>query len=349
MQFFYNHMSPEDVQGFINRVTQKHETRNTPGFDSSVERSPSRMASPMRSGSVDCHAAGLDEDRIPYGKKGKWAVNVEDIEDDDDIEWRKAQMAADEQLAKEIETAQREAALKHKEAEARLARHIEDARRARSKASSTSLVVQSSRASNQLPHDGFSGTRTSHTPSSSQIPVGMGYDSDVTISEPSSVYSSDSDSTKRRKREKKKRYKKQRAHRKRELGNEKVVLPEKYDGSPKFDVFQRWLYSVTDYFKTVYIEKMRRVPKLQHFLSGKAAAFFMREVAIMAVQFVIGSLNYRIWLIVEQMTIFERNGQRLDIVLRFQCLKILRRLQFATGWRAWTYHESSFQTFPFTA
>ncbi|KAK0434151.1 uncharacterized protein EV420DRAFT_1597985 [Desarmillaria tabescens] len=260
-----------------------------------------------------------------------------------------------------------------------LARHIEDARRARSKASSTSrslnigadivaraadrergrtmqpVVVQSSRASNQLPHDGF----VSHTPSSSQIPVGMGYDSDVTISEPSSVYSSDSDSTKRRKREKKKRYKKQRAHRKRELGNEKVVLPEKYDGSPKFDVFQRWLYSVTDYFKTVYIEKMRRVPKLQHFLSGKAAAFSLTTASLrisvlangpvyriagsMAVQFVIGSLNYRIFGR-EQMTIFERNGQRLDIVLRFQCLKILRRLQFVSR-----RHESSFQTFPFTA
>ncbi|KAK0221135.1 hypothetical protein EDD85DRAFT_983366 [Armillaria nabsnona] len=286
MQVFYDHMSLDEVQGFIDRVTHKYETQNTPGFNSSVERTHSHMASLMRSGSIDCHAAGLDgelesgghadtsNDRIPYVKKGKWAVHIEDIEDDDDVEWRKAQMAADEQLAKEIEAAEQEAARKHKEAEDRLARYIEDAWRARSKASSTGrslniradivaraanrersrvvqqVPVQSSRASNQLPRDSFvyktllgskaldmkSRTRTSQTPSDSRTPVGSGYDSEATISEPSSVYSSDSDSTKRHKREKKKRYKKQRAHGKRELGNEKVVLPEKYDGSPKFDV-----------------------------------------------------------------------------------------------------------------
>ncbi|KAK0471116.1 hypothetical protein IW261DRAFT_1425390 [Armillaria novae-zelandiae] len=182
---FYDHMSPDNVQGFVNRMTHKYETYNTPGLDSSVEQTPSHMASPMRSGSIDCHAAGLDgehkpgghidtsDDRIPYGTKGKWTI------------------AADEQLAKDIEAAEWEAAHKHREAKDRLVHHIENAR---------SLMGSKGSDGKSVPHT----SHMSHTHSDSQVPEGTGYESEDTISEPSSVYSSDLDSTRRRKWEKKK-------------------------------------------------------------------------------------------------------------------------------------------------
>lgn len=106
-----------------------------------------------------------------------------------------------------------------------------------------------------------------------------GSDSD-TISEPSSVDSSDLKSTKHEKKLRKKQYCKQRERRKRDLTNDKPVLPSIYNGDAKIDVFQCWLYSVMDYFKAAHVNGKYCIPCLQHFMSGKAAAFFMREVAM---------------------------------------------------------------------
>ncbi|TDL22962.1 hypothetical protein BD410DRAFT_693617, partial [Rickenella mellea] len=59
----------------------------------------------------------------------------------------------------------------------------------------------------------------------------------------------------------------------------KPIPPFIYKGEARFDVFQRWLYELMEYFKTSHIRASRRVPRLKHFLGGRANIFFMREVA----------------------------------------------------------------------
>jgi len=61
--------------------------------------------------------------------------------------------------------------------------------------------------------------------------------------------------------------------------NIKMPPPEKYDGSPDFDKFERFIFSANNYYKWADLTAEERIQHIQALLKGNAAHFYMQNVA----------------------------------------------------------------------
>jgi hypothetical protein len=103
-------------------------------------------------------------------------------------------------------------------------------------------------------------------------------ESDSSGSDTSKALSTASTAEKSRKKQKRKAYRrKTRALKMASMV--KMEPPQKYDGKPSIDVFEKWLYHVNEYFKYNQLSRTARVRTLPNYLSDKAARWFMDNVA----------------------------------------------------------------------
>lgn len=63
------------------------------------------------------------------------------------------------------------------------------------------------------------------------------------------------------------------------LKGAKAKEPPKYDGTPDIDLVELWFYQVTQYFALIGMKSPWNISYLGHFLEGKAAQWFMDNVA----------------------------------------------------------------------
>jgi len=61
--------------------------------------------------------------------------------------------------------------------------------------------------------------------------------------------------------------------------NVKMPLPEKFDGSPDFDKFERFIFSANAYYSWAGLNSEERIQHVQSLLKGTAAYFYMQNVA----------------------------------------------------------------------
>jgi len=60
--------------------------------------------------------------------------------------------------------------------------------------------------------------------------------------------------------------------------NVKMPIPEKYDGSPDFDKFERFIFSANTYYNWAELTGEERIQHAQSLLRGTAAHFYMQNI-----------------------------------------------------------------------
>jgi hypothetical protein len=132
--------------------------------------------------------------------------------------------------------------------------------------------------------------KVSSSPPLSDLPsIGLeSSDSPITLSSPRKDRSARS----KRKKEARRIAKLARANeRQRFAASVKIEPPITYDGTPDFDMFEQWVYSINHWFSVTDFPELMRVPHLQNFLSGKANQWFMSFVAPDPTAFTVESLG----------------------------------------------------------
>ena len=127
------------------------------------------------------------------------------------------------------------------------------------------------RATSQIPANTFVGRVLRAGLKSDDSSSDDGSPSDSSSSSTSSVHSGKS--IRHRKRIRRQKNKK-RTH------NDKAIPPFKYRGDPNFELFQKWLFEVIEYFKTSGIPRAWRLNRLQRFLEDRAGRFFFQQVVL---------------------------------------------------------------------
>ncbi|KIL54135.1 hypothetical protein M378DRAFT_19176 [Amanita muscaria Koide BX008] len=127
--------------------------------------------------------------------------------------------------------------------------------------------------SSEISSEGSGGDDTDSPPSSSDSPKGSSPSSSSSSSE-----SSESSQANRRRHEKRRRHQRKSKKSKQKLRD--IKKPFVWDGTPNLDTFDRWIYEVDTWCELVRIDDGDAVKILVQFMSGEAAKFFMKHVAM---------------------------------------------------------------------
>ncbi|KIL61389.1 hypothetical protein M378DRAFT_13564 [Amanita muscaria Koide BX008] len=127
--------------------------------------------------------------------------------------------------------------------------------------------------SSEISSEGSGGDDTDSPPSSSDSPKGSSPSSSSSSSE-----SSESSQANRRRHKRRRRHQRKSKKSKQKLRD--IKKPFVWDGTPNLDTFDRWIYEVDTWCELVRIDDGDAVKILVQFMSGEAAKFFMKHVAM---------------------------------------------------------------------
>lgn len=205
-----------------------------------------------------------------------------------DLRERAAQLEARERRLREREHALKSEIERFQASNDRPAERFANRSNRRYSPSNAVVNAPAIRASSQIPPRSFvnqilqthQSCRPSSSPNAPPSPPPSDSNADTDISEPSTVHAHDPPATRVRKKEARRRSKRARENRKRADANDEPVEPSIYEGQADFDIFQHWAFEVEEYFTSSHTRSSRKVRRLKHFLGGRAASIFMREVAV---------------------------------------------------------------------